>query len=121
MADEKMSVATLKGGAVIEQVDEAIQRVLENVVDPNTKAKQTRTVTLKLTIAPDEERELLGISATVQTKMAPPVEVIGRAWIAQTRDGIVAMEHDPKQPNLYDDEQTADVTPLRAVNDGGDE
>ena len=115
MSDERLSVATMKQGAVVEQVDEAIQRVLENTVDPNTPAKSKRQVVLKLTFAPDEERELLGISASVQTKLAPAVEITGRAWVAHTRDGLVALEHDPKQPGLYD--EPAEVTPLHAVGE----
>lgn len=120
MPEERISIATLKNGSAVEQFDEALQRVLENVVDPNTKPKTKRSVTLKLTIAPDEEREFLGLAISVKEGLAPAAEVTSRAWIAHTRDGIIGMEHDPKQPGLYEEEET-DVTPLRAVNDGGDE
>ena len=119
MSEERLSLATLKGGAAIEQFDEALQRVLENVVDPNTKATAKRIVTLKLTVVPDEERELLGLTVSVKESMAPAVDLSSRAWIAHTRNGVVGVEHDPRQPGLFEEEE-ADVRPLRAVRDGGD-
>jgi uncharacterized protein YggL (DUF469 family) len=42
MSEEKLSIATLQSGAVVEQIDEAISRVMENIIDPNTKAKAAR-------------------------------------------------------------------------------
>lgn len=119
MSEARLSIATMKGGAVVEQFDEAIQRLLENIVDPNTKAKAGRTVTLKVTFSPDEERELCGVVANVTTKMAPAAEIVGRCWVAHTRDGVVAAEHDPKQPGLF--QEPATVTPLHAVDGGGDD
>jgi FixJ family two-component response regulator len=116
---ESMSIVTMKGGSVVEQFNEALQRALENIVDPNTKAKAKRTVNLRLTILPDEERELLGLVASVTTSMAPAAEIISRAWVAHTRDGVVAAEHDPRQPGLDFDKPKKPV-PLKAV-DGGAE
>jgi hypothetical protein len=118
MSDDTMSLATLRAGAVVEQFDEALGRVLENVVDPNTKARAKRTITLKVTLLPDEERELLTIEANVKTSMAPAAPINAKAWVAHTRNGLLAMEHDPKQPNLYDETED-NVQPLQAV--GGDE
>lgn len=120
MSDERMSVATMSGGAVVEQFDEAIQRVLENIVDPNTVAKAKRTVTLKVVLHPDEERELCGFAASVQVGMAPAAAINGRAWLAQTRDGVVALEHDPKQRNFIREDEKAEVRPLHAVEGGAE-
>lgn len=120
--NQALSLATMDHGAVVEQVDEAIARVMENIVDPNTKAKAARVVTLKIKLVPtDEERELLGISAEVKTSMAPAAPVLTKAWVAHTRDGVVCVEHDPAQRNfLTDDDGSEEPVPLRAVQ-GGDE
>jgi hypothetical protein len=115
-----LSLATMDGGAVVEQFDDAIQRVLENIVDPNTKAKAVRTVTLKVKLVPaDEERELLGVQAEVKTSMAPAAPLTGKAWVVHTRNGVVCVEDNPNQRKLFDEEEPA---PLQVVhNQGGAE
>lgn len=101
---EEMKLETLKQGAVAEQFNNALDRVLENVVDPNTKGDAMRGITLKVTFKPDEEREMIAIKATVTAKLASADEITGTAFIVHTRDGIKAAEHDPAQHNFIHDE-----------------
>ena len=115
---EEMKLETLKRGAVAEQFNDALDRVLENIVDPNTEAEATRTVTLKVSLKPDEDREMIMIKSSVTAKLASAEAITGKAFVVHTRDGVKAAEHDPAQQNfIHDEEETgepADVTPFEA-------
>ena len=55
MHDERLTLATLCGGAVQERVDRALERVAKNILDPNTDPKKSRSITLKITLKPDKD------------------------------------------------------------------
>ena len=81
------SLDKLLGGAVGEMFSEAMIEVAENVLDPNTKATAKREITLKLTIEPDEERDIANMSAVVNKKLAPHIAATGRFIFDRDRDG----------------------------------
>ena len=108
--DQKLSLATLKGGAAIEMVDEAIQELL----DATTKRK----VTLSLTLAPDQERESMHIKIDVRSSFAPHEAVGTIAFISHTRDGVVAAENNPKQRQLFE-EKPAEPASVVDITEGG--
>ena len=62
----------LMGGAVQEKFRIALAEVLSNVRDPNTKASAKREITLKITLAPDEDRKHIEVSCTASSKLADP-------------------------------------------------
>ena len=99
----RMSVATIRRGAAIELVDDAIERVLENINDPNTEADEMRRVTLVLKLKPDRKRETMGVEVSVLTKLAQPVAFSSTAFLIHERDGIRAVENDPRQPGLFEE------------------
>lgn len=72
----KLTVDTLYNGGVSERILQELNKVIENVADPNTPAKKKRTVTLKLEITPNEQRNLASMKvATSSTLCAPePIE-----------------------------------------------
>lgn len=53
-------------GALAEKVNIELQKVMENINDPNTEANKARKVVITLTLKPDEKREI--IATTVDTK-----------------------------------------------------
>jgi len=117
--EKKLSLATLKGGAAIEMVDAALQEILENIVDPNTNATAKRSVTLKLTLAPDQERESMHVGMDVKSSFAPHETVGTIAFIAHTRDGIVAVENDPKQRQLFEEKPDGESAEVVDITEGG--
>ena len=98
-------------------VDEAIREVLENIVDPNTEATAKRSVTLTIKLNPDKERSTLGIELGVKTSFAPRETIGAMAFISHTRDGVVAVENDPGQRNLYEEDDETD-TPVVDIKTG---
>ena len=81
-SDEKISLANVRGGAVIEAFDEELAQVLDNINDPNTNPSAARELTLKLKIKPDDDRTISDIEFTVwPNKLAPRRIITGRMVI----------------------------------------
>lgn len=73
--DDPISLLNLGDGAAIEKFDEELQRVLDNIVDPNAKADAVREITLKVKFKPDENRNVAAVSIATDCKLAPDREV----------------------------------------------
>lgn len=76
---EKLSLATIKEGALVEQFNLALNRVVDNLADINTTTK-SREITLVVKITPNDDRTFLEIVGGVKTKLA------GQATIFTTAD-----------------------------------
>jgi hypothetical protein len=96
MHREKLTLATICGGAVQEKVDRALERVAENILDPNTDPRKKRSITLKITFKPDEsDNEDVEVDADVHYTLAPEVGVQTRFFVNKDlhTDRISVMEH----------------------------
>ena len=71
LEEKDVSLANIGQGAAIEQFDYELQRVLKNIMDPNTQAKAKRSITLKLTVQPSEDRDYANTSISVKSDLAP--------------------------------------------------
>ena len=61
------SLKDMANGAIKERLDYEMGRVIQNISDPNTKATAKRTITVKITLEPDEERQHVEVSATASS------------------------------------------------------
>lgn len=66
-----LPVDQLVGGGFQEKLQSEIEKVFENIHDPNTKATDKRIVTAKFTLSPDEDREFVQLDMDFTTKLAP--------------------------------------------------
>lgn len=66
-----LPVDQLVGGGFQEKLQTEIEKVFENIHDPNTKATDKRIVTAKFTLTPDDEREFVQLDMDFTTKLAP--------------------------------------------------
>lgn len=66
----KINTETFASGAMAEKLNVELQKVMENIADPNTDAKKTRKVTLTLTLKPDENREIISVSVDTKSTLA---------------------------------------------------
>lgn len=55
-------------GALAAKVNAELEKVLENIADPNTDPKKNRTITVSIKIHGDEKRDVL--NTTVSTKVS---------------------------------------------------
>lgn len=61
----------LAGGELGEQFQSAINKVVDNMLDPNTPYKNKRGITIKLTFEQNEERNDVSVGVQVETKLSP--------------------------------------------------
>lgn len=59
------SIIDMAHGAFKERADYEMAKILENILDPNTKAEKKRTLTIQMVFVPDSERQ------TVQKDPSP--------------------------------------------------
>lgn len=96
MHDERLTLATLCGGAVQEKIDRALEKVARNILDPNTDIKKKRTITLKVVLKPDEDdREDVEVTADVSVSLAPELGVTTKFFVNKDlmNDHVTIMEH----------------------------
>lgn len=66
---KELSLTTIKGGALVEKFDLALERVVSNLADVNTTTKP-REIVLTVRLTPNVDRTFLEILGTVKTKLA---------------------------------------------------
>lgn len=96
MQEERLTLASLCGGAVQEKVDRALEKVVNNILDPNTDPRKKRVITLKITLKPDEsDNEDVQVSADVSYTLAPELGIQTRFFVNKDlrNDKVTVMEH----------------------------
>lgn len=96
MAKEIMTLATICDGAVQERVNRALQKISENILDPNTDPDKKRSLTLTLTFKPSgDDREDVTVDVAVGTKLAPETGLKTQLFLSKNlSNGMVSItEH----------------------------
>lgn len=91
---EKLDIANLAKGALLERADVEIKRVLENIADQNTAWKASRKVTLTLGFkAMDDSREAIQVDLQAKSTIVPYNAVSTQIFIDRDAQGeVVAQE-----------------------------
>jgi hypothetical protein len=76
MAEKIFNLEKFAGGALAESINAEMERVLNNIHDPNTEATKTRKLTLTITLKPDSKRQVVGVNFQAKPTLVPskPVE-----------------------------------------------
>jgi hypothetical protein len=81
-----------------------MQKVLENILDPNTEALAARKITVNITLKPSDTRDVVGITCVTKTNLAPSKGVKTNVFIGKDKGGQIGLtEIKPKQ-NYYMEE-----------------
>lgn len=95
--EQYVGLDTIGQGAAIEMFHDELQKVLTNILDPNTRPTVVRSITLKVEIKPDEDRSFGAVAISTQSKLAP-VKAVGTAiYIGKRAGEAVATERDSRQ------------------------
>ena len=68
---QNLNIANIAGGALVEQVDSEIKRVLANIMDPNTDPLKKRKIIITLEFNPAEDRDISDVSFTTKSALVP--------------------------------------------------
>lgn len=107
----KNSILDMATGAIKERVDYDVTRVIDNILDLNTKAQAKRKITLTIEFAPDEDRKKIAISVTSKASLCPTNPVSTALAFIPTKDGeaqlVEMVPQIPGQIALEGSEQAA--------------
>lgn len=70
-----IDLSTFAEGGVSEKFNIEMQKVLENIQDPNTDATKARKITLTVTITPNGKRSLADVQVSTKSALVPMKEV----------------------------------------------
>lgn len=100
-------------GAVSEKFNNEMQRVLDNIADPNTDFKKARKVTLVVTLKANENRNLANVSVEAKSIIAPPqpigtellidMDANGKVTGAELKSGIPGQMYVDDNGEVLDD------------------
>lgn len=66
---ERASILEMARGAIMEQVDGEISKIVDNIVDLNTDPKKKRQLVLTIDFAPSADRSVVSVSASAKSKL----------------------------------------------------
>lgn len=109
MTLEKKSIVQMAMGAIEERVDLEMSRIIDNIVDPNTKATGKRSLVVKIDLVPDDERQTVHVSATAKSALVATNAVTTSLYITADHNGEMAVvemvPQIPGQMNFDNEEQ----------------
>jgi hypothetical protein len=94
-----VSLENLGRGAALEKFEDALKAVIADVLDENTTLA-ARTITLKVTVKPDENRDLCKVGIDCKAGLAPRRPFVTNIFVGMQAGQPVATEHNPNQPPL---------------------
>lgn len=97
-----VTLDTIGNAALVELFDAELARVLDNIQDPNTDAKTKRTITVKVSFSPNENRDIADVNLTCGSKLAGIKTVATRLFVGRHRGKLIAVENNPQQSTLFD-------------------
>lgn len=100
---EMVTLENIGGGAAGEMFSDSLAKVIENIVNPNTKAETVRTITLKMKIKPDKkQRTLCVVELSCDEKLAAVLPFETAMFVGMEHGVVAATEYAPQQQTLFD-------------------
>lgn len=118
-----LTIETVAGGSVPERFEAELEKVIENVMDPNTKPDAQRRIRIDVKIKPTEDRSNGTVSVEVSSKLAGQKSDAGPFYIGRQDGKLTAVTTDPEQGDIFDDpDEDGQVSPIesaRTADNGG--
>lgn len=120
-AQKRNSIMQMAKGAFQERVDYEMSRVIDNILDLNTKATAKRKITLTIELTPDDERRQIQVAVTAKSALASTNPVATSLCITSDGNGeMVVAEMVPQIPGQMNMDGTQQEAPkiLKLVQAG---
>lgn len=102
---QQKSILQMARGAIQERADYEMAKLLNNVLDPNTKATAKRKLVLTLELHPDDTRQNITVSCTAKSTLAATNPVTTSLYVAGEDTVVEMVPQIPGQVALDGDEQ----------------
>lgn len=70
MSQINLNLSQLANGGIQEKINSELEKVLDNIMDPNTSPKEKRKLVITLTFSPNEDRSLITTEANIKPSLA---------------------------------------------------
>lgn len=112
MEPREISLTTICHGGVPEVFERELKDVLANIADPNTAAERPRTITLKFTFKPTEDRNGSAVDFTCRASLQPVKVVKSQLFLSRHTGQLKAYGADQRQVALFgqDDEPGSSIS-----------
>lgn len=98
MHAESMRVEQIKGGSVIEMINNELQTVYNDIANPNKEGKSMRKVTVDLVFAPSEDAMVGGLTIRVKSTLGKQRDLSSTVYFGSEKNEGVCTEKDRNQP-----------------------
>jgi len=113
---KEFDLTAFAGGAVTERIQDAIQKVYENIADPNTEADKPRKLSVELIFKPSKtDREMVDVQVVAKTSLQPRKAISSTMVIAKDGDGAVVAQEWEK--NIMRGQQEIEVEKTEGIVD----
>lgn len=93
MENEKViNLNTFAEGALLQKTTKELQKVFENIHDPNTNPTKTRSITITISLSADEKREYIDSEVSVTSKLQPHKPATAKMIMGKHDGKITARE-----------------------------
>lgn len=100
-----VTLDTIGGGALPELFDAELARILANIADPNTDPSTKRVITITVSVKPNRDRDVADVELKCSSKLAGIMTVATQLFMGKHQGKLIAVEADPRQSNLFDQER----------------
>jgi hypothetical protein len=110
------SILEMARGAITERVDYEMSRVMDNIMDANTKPTEKRKITLTIEFTPDDDRQTIAVSVTAKSTLAATTPIKTALYASVDSFGeFHAVEMTPQVPGQlgFDGSEAAPAPVLR--------
>ena len=100
---EMVTLENIGGGAASEMFQGCLEKIIENIVNPNTKPDAVRSITLKMKVKPGKnDRSLCTVELSCDEKLAPVLPFETAMFVGMQHGVVAATEYAPQQQTLFD-------------------
>lgn len=118
--NEMLSLENIGRGAAIEKFQDSLERVIENIVNPNTQPDKARKITLEVTFKPGKnDRSRCAVTVNSKETLAPLTEFETIVDVGMENGVPEATEFAPRQSGLFPEPQQhsgSNVVKMQAAN-----
>lgn len=100
---DSKSILEMSRGAILERVNYEMGKVIDNVLDPNTKPDAKRKLTISLELMPSADRKTITVKTTAKSTLVATDPVTTGLFITNNGTGeMVVAELVPQIPGQLD-------------------
>lgn len=102
---QEVTLDTIGGGALSELFAAELARVLANIADPNTDPTTKRQIAITVSLKPKADRDIADVELKCGSKLAGIMTVQTRLFVGKHHGKLIAVESDPRQNGLFDEDK----------------